>query len=320
VKIDRPMLAPLAALLFAALAAPLAAQSVPRADSLLQIGALARAESLYYAAARARPHDPIARWALGRYLVARGATRVGATLFEESLRFGGEPAIVGRDLVPVYLTIGEYRPLAALTAATPAERARAKWLVAHETRVVAPDSAIVAVFRPATDSTSIGSIPIRVNGRAMNAAVSSRVQGIVIADTALAARGLHTFAAAVPRSARTTVLATADSVGIGRLSMTNYPVTIAHVDGAQPAMIGLDMLGRLAPTFDPKANRVTLHTGRTVPSSAAANHFLTLSAGSDVRVMQAGGWMSVTRPQLARFLRERRWTFDGKRGELIAEP
>ncbi|MDB4877145.1 MAG: hypothetical protein JWM41_3591 [Gemmatimonadetes bacterium] len=309
-----------AALLAAVMAMRAEAQSVPRADSLLQIGALASAESLYYAAARVRPRDPIARWALGRYLVARGASRVGATLFEESLRFGGEPAIVGRDLVPVYLAIGEYAPLAALTAATPAERARAKWLVAHATRVHAPDSALAAVFRPATDSGSIGSIPIRINGRAVDATVSARVQGIVVSDTTLIARGLHTFDGGVPRAARITVLAAADSVGIGRLGMSNYPVTVAHLDGAQRAMIGLDMLGRLAPTFDPKANRVTLHIGGAAPSSAAANHFLTLSAGSDLRIMQGGGWISVTRPQIARFLRERRWTFDGKRGELIVEP
>jgi hypothetical protein len=97
-------------------------------------------------------------------------------------------------------------------------------------------------------------------------------------------------------------------------------VTIARLDGAQSAMIGLDMLGRFAATFDPKGNRVVLHAGGVAPSTGAANHFLTLSAGSDLRVMQGGGWISVTRPQIARFLREHRWTFDGRRGELIVEP
>ena len=121
------------ALASALLALPATAhgQSIRVADSLLQSGSLARADSLFYAAARVRPRDPIARWALGRYLVARGATRVGATLFEESLRFGGEPSIAGRDLVPVYLAIGEFRPLARSAIATPAERARARWLASH---------------------------------------------------------------------------------------------------------------------------------------------------------------------------------------------
>jgi Flp pilus assembly protein TadD len=41
------------------------AQSVRLADSLLRAGHLARAESLYYAATRNRPSDPVARKALG---------------------------------------------------------------------------------------------------------------------------------------------------------------------------------------------------------------------------------------------------------------
>src|SRR4051812_11276028 len=81
------------------------AQSVRVADSLLQRGSLARAESIYYAATRARPRDPVARWSLGRFLVARGAPRVGATLFEEALLFGGAPTMITPDLVPVYLAI-----------------------------------------------------------------------------------------------------------------------------------------------------------------------------------------------------------------------
>ena len=80
-------------------------------------GALQRAESLYYAAARAHPRDPAARWALGRYLVARGAPRVGMTLFEEAIQFGGDASKIGADLAPVYLSLGEYQKLSALRAA-----------------------------------------------------------------------------------------------------------------------------------------------------------------------------------------------------------
>jgi Flp pilus assembly protein TadD len=66
------------------------AQASRTADSLLNAGAVARAESLYYAAIRARPRDPMARWALGRYLAERGALRVAATLLEEADQFCGD--------------------------------------------------------------------------------------------------------------------------------------------------------------------------------------------------------------------------------------
>ncbi|MEX2152662.1 MAG: tetratricopeptide repeat protein, partial [Gemmatimonadaceae bacterium] len=45
------------------------------ADSLLAEGRLAAAESVYYAAVRQHPRDPLARAALGRFLSARGGAR-----------------------------------------------------------------------------------------------------------------------------------------------------------------------------------------------------------------------------------------------------
>src|SRR5437870_2911921 len=69
-------------------------------DSLLAAGRLVSAESAYYATARANPRDPIARAALGRFLAARGATRVGAVLLEEARQFGGDSAAIARALLP----------------------------------------------------------------------------------------------------------------------------------------------------------------------------------------------------------------------------
>ena len=293
-------------------------QSIRVADSLLRSGSLARAESMYYAAASARPHDPIARWALGRYLNARGAARVGATLFEESLRFGGEPSIVGRDLVPVYLTIGAFGRLAVLASATPAERARARWLVAHQPHTIAPESVVIVVFHPSTDSAILGRIPLRINGRKLDAVVTARVQGIVISDSATARR-LHTFGAR-RRGSRATMLAVADSVEIAKLTMINYPVTIVRPNDEQPTFIGLDVLGKLAPTFDAKGQHLMLRASGVVPASFVGAHVATWMSDSDLRIMQGGRWLSITRPNMAALLREHRWTLDAKRGQLIFEP
>ena len=156
-----------AALLLVARAALHAQQTDARADSLLRDGAIGRAESLYYAAVRVRPRDPEARWALGRYLISRGAVRVGATLVEEAVRFGLDPAVGAATLAPAYLQIGEYHALAALPSTTlsAGEVARARWLVEHPSRIVAPDSIIVVDYRPSAGDGAIGTIPIRVNGR-----------------------------------------------------------------------------------------------------------------------------------------------------------
>src|SRR5262245_51831706 len=136
-------------------AQPTRAQSIRLGDSLLAAGALARAESVYYGMARIRPRDPTVRWALGRFLFARGATRVGTTLLEESLQFGGDPVLVGRDLARSYLQIRDFAPLAKLAAASPAQRQRAQWLTTHEPRVVSPDSIVSAPASRAEDSTAV---------------------------------------------------------------------------------------------------------------------------------------------------------------------
>lgn len=293
------------------------AQSIRLADSLAQAGALTRAESLYYAAVRVRPRDPVARWSLGRFLVARGAPRVGATLFEEALQFGGERALVERDLIPVYLQIGEYKPLAALAAASPAERERAQWLAARESRVVAPDSIVVAQFRPSTDTATLGAMPIRVNGRTIDAVITTRIQGILIADTTDVATRVRKFASRGTTD-RGRVLAVADSLGIGRVSISNVPVAVTTLTGHQ-AEIGIDVLGRFSPTFDPKLGHMTLRVGGR-PSMPRGAGLTTWTTGSDVRVLQAGGWLSLSHPQMSRLLRDHRWTYDARRGQIIVEP
>ena len=296
------------------------AQSVRAADSVFQSGEMVRAESMYYAAARARPRDPIARWALGRYLTGRGAGRVGATLFEEALRFGGEPAIIGRDLAPLYLAIGEFGRLSNLASATSEERARARWLVIHRPTSIAPESLLTGVFIPGKDSLEIGRVPLRVNGTAVDAVVSPRVHGIVISDTAVA-NGLHKFGVR-GRGDRREILAVADSIGLAGLTLRNHPVTVSRLAGRVRAEIGLDVLGRFVPTFEPRTQRVTVHVGATAMDAAAAtpgDRLATFTTTSDVRVMSRGAWLSIARAPIANQLREHRWTLVPRRGELIVE-
>jgi hypothetical protein len=85
-------------------------------------------------------------------------------------------------------------------------------------------------------------------------------------------------------------------------------------------MIGLDVVGRFAPTFDPHTSRVTLHTsGRVDARLKNASGVATRLTANDLLVLQGGGWVSATQPRMARVLSERRWTLDAKRGQIIIE-
>ena len=310
----------------AARAAP--AQSIRLADSLLERGALDRAESLYYAAVRARPHDAVARWALGRYLAERGAPRVAATLMEEALQFGGDSHMIGPDLAALYERLDEYRELLALGGAplSAGERNRASWLLEHPTRVIAPDTLLVAQYREApAPSGYLGTLTIRVNGRPLDAAIAPRASGLVIADTNAIVQRLHRFPTPAGSAARgnPSLAAVADSIGIGRLSLTNVPVSVAPIDGGYQAAIGVDLLDRFAPTFDARASRVELRpAGSIAPGSApvGATSLPTLLTADELRVRQAGGWLAASSPQIVGLLAGRRWTLDARRGLLIVEP
>jgi hypothetical protein len=311
------------AAVFAALALlPLTAGAqTSRADSLLNAGSLQRAESLYYAAAQAYPRDPAARVALGRFLVSRGAPRVGMTLLEEAIQFGGDATRIGADLAPVYLTLGEFQKLSAMRAApiSNMDRERARWLVAHPTRMVAPDSSTSAPYKKSNEPSGIGSVTLRVNGRTIEAVVSTRVHGIVLSDTSALAKRVRVFRSP-GGGASQVVPAVADSIGLGGYSLASFPVSVAPLRGNEQATIGIDVLARFAPTFDPRAGRVTLHVSGSVPKpGTGADQLSTLLTPTDLRVLQAGGWTSIDQPPIATVLLARRWTFDAKRGQLTIE-
>jgi hypothetical protein len=299
-------------------APPLRAQALRAADSLLAAGKLARAESAFYAAARTRPRDPVARFALGHFLVERGATRVGATLLEESLQFGGDPVFVGRELARAYLATAEFAPLAALAAASPAQRDRAKWLTTHEPRVIAPDSVISVKLAPGGDSTSLGLVAARVNGVAIALSLSSQVQGIVVSRAAVSGRRPRIFTAGVDSTGDGDLLAVADSLSVGRLTMLNQPVAVATLPPGTQGLIGLAALGRFAPTADSKLGTLTLRPDGSVRDTVPGDRLPTLDQATGVSVLRSGVWIA-SPADVARLLRNRGWTFDAKRGTLIVE-
>ncbi|HTE46904.1 MAG TPA: retroviral-like aspartic protease family protein [Gemmatimonadaceae bacterium] len=299
------------------------AQANRMADSLLTNGALDRAESTYYAAARVRPRDPAARWALGRYLVARGAPRVGVTLMEEAVQFGGDQSLISADLAPVYLSLGMYHELAALSPSiSAADRDRARWLESHPTRLVSPDSILTVAYKKSVVAGEVGRVALEINGRTVDAVISTHAQGIVLADTGAIARKLRRFDASTGESAARAgaTPAVADSISVGKITFRNFPVTMQPLTNKVQAVVGMDVVARFAPTFDPRAERITLRLAGVVATPQQnVDVYSTLLTPVDLRILRSGHWISSDNAQMAKTFSERRWTFDARHGRIVVE-
>ena len=333
-RVARIALALLASVTGAA-ASPAGAQhALVRGDSLLRAGRVIEAESMYYAAAGAAPRDPRARFALGRYLAARGALRVGAVLLEEARFFGGDSAWVARELAPVYARLEDYAALAALPRSplTTVERERAAWLRDNPPAVNGADAATVA-FATAREGDALGTFPAVVGRDTILVAVDPGVSGWVL-DQRLGTEGKVRVFGGRPIAAGRSVGAA--DVRIGELRLTHVPVRFSRVFSPEAparagegrardprptaaARVGLDALGTLAPTFDPRAGTLTLRRdGRARTTAGERLPVLMLADGVYVPVTGALVPLAVARRRGA-VPSQRRWTFDRRRGEIVLE-
>jgi hypothetical protein len=297
------------------------AQSPRLADSLLQQGLVEQAETMYYAAVRAAPRNPDARLRLGRYLISRGATRVGAVLVEEAVQFGLDPALAAPTLASAYEYLGDFQSLSRLSPATVGVSAiaRARWLVDHPMRVAAPDSVILVDFRERMSGDTIGTVPARVNGRGVTAVISARARGITLSNDLATSLRVRRFESAVD-SGRVVRLAVVDSIDLGKVSIRNFPTRV-DISGAERGVtIGLDVLMRFATTFDGGAGKLTLRTaGSPGARPPQSTEIATLIVDGELLTATAGGWASIAVPNVGRLLRGRRWTIDTRRGRIVVE-
>lgn len=305
------------ACLFSVLAIPARGQAPRTSDSLIRRGSLEQGESLYYAAVRAHPRDPQARLALGRYLAARGATRVAVTLVEEAVQFGLPRAAAAPVLAQMYSELEQYADLLALPTGTlsAAERERARWLNAHPSRTIAGDSTVLMSYTARASDALFGTVTLRVNGRAVLMAIRAAGRGMSISESIATSAKAHRF----PANATRSIVGAVDSIGLSRVVMTNVPLTIESQPPGVEGTVSLAFLARFAPTFDPVSNRVTLRVSGTAPRLSTGNHFPLMEADGDLAIVQAGGWAPLRLPQMASMLRQRRWTLDFKHGQLVVE-
>lgn len=290
---------------------------VARADTLLIAGRIFAAESLYYIAVRRGPRDPVARLALGRYLAQRGALKVGAVLMEEARYFGGDAARIALELAPVYVRLGEYNHLAALPAsAVPyGERMRAEYLRDNRPGIAGPDSATVDY--QVSDSQLLGRVRILVGTDTVMATIDARAEGLVLDTTWARRKELHRFGAR--RVATRDVDAVTPTVALGPYVFTNVPTRFATLRSATKATIGLDLIGQLAPSFDPRRGKVVLRAGGRLPSTFPGLRIATLTNDRGVYVVKGETIFPLGHPDVQRYFRNSRWTLNPKRGEVLVD-
>ncbi|HKG95790.1 MAG TPA: hypothetical protein VKA84_28020 [Gemmatimonadaceae bacterium] len=308
----------LATTLALAAANPVSAQDeLLRADSLFRNGRVFAAESLYYLAARREPRNPATRLALGRYLAARGALKVGAVLMEEARFFGGDPDAVARELAPVYARIGDYRALTGLPAGvlTSAERARAEWLRMNPPSHAGPDSLAVAYVPGEGEGEGLGRVTIVIAGDTAEAVIDPSVFGLVLDTAWLRRKELRHFPGGGGASARGEVGVT-PLARMGALTLTNTATRFLPTGGRRRARIGLDVLGNFAATFDPSASRIFLRRNGAFDDEAPGTHIATLTLPTGVWLITDQVTPLSSESGRAQ-LRGRRWTVNPKRGEIV---
>ncbi|HEY0996747.1 MAG TPA: hypothetical protein VGD77_12205 [Gemmatimonadaceae bacterium] len=308
---------PVVFLLLVALLAPAtlpAQRDLARADSLLRAGRVSRAEAVYFAAARQRPRDPAARLALGRYLAARGATRVGAVLIEEAWRFGAAPGVAATHLAPLYARLADWQALARLDRAplSAGERARAAWLADNRSESTGPDSVALPLL-PGRDGPA--EVLIAVGADTIRAQVVPRAVGLVLDGSMAAAAGVRVFTGGATDSRQGA--AVAREVRVGSLMLRNEPVRLEPL-GAGRAQVGLELLARYAATVDPVARTLTLRRSGRVARGGGTRVPL-LREGRDAQVAWNGRLEPLGGVTLAGYLSRGRWTVDARRGELVLE-
>jgi hypothetical protein len=305
----------------AALAVPQVAHAqryITLADSLLRRGRVFAAETLYYYATRKTPRDPGARLALGRYLAARGALKIGATLMEEALYFGGDKKTVATYLAPVYEKLGNYKALSTLPSSPLpyAQRSRAEWLAENAPVIDGPDSATVPLG-PA-DSTSLGEVTLVIDSDTLRAALDTRVQGIVLDTSWLHRKAVKRFASTYDNDWRN-IAGVALTMHVGPFTLTNTPATFAASGVHDRARVGLDLLANMAATLDQRSATITLRREGRISDDAAGERIPTLAYPGGLWLIRRDGVWPLTGSVARGIIGTRRWTVNARRGEIVLE-
>ncbi len=296
---------------------------------MLLAGRLFGADSAYYAAARLAPHDGAVRMALGRYMFGRGGWRVAAVAMEEARHFGEDPAVVAADIAPVYAMLGiadslhkrpdDWAALAALpSAAVPlGERLRADYLHTSPPDMLGPDSSIV--MYTVSDSHLLGRVKLAIGNDTVFAVIDARVHGLVL-DTTWMRRdsSVKRFG---PKGSRdpAQVYGVISRVKMGEVTFVNAPARFQGFKTPGNALIGLDVFGALAATFDPRVGYLMVRKGGRVGSTLPGWRIPSFSGKNGVMVVKGDTMFPVGHPDVQQYFRVGKWTFDARHGAVVID-
>jgi hypothetical protein len=308
-----------------AMAAPAGAQNyIGRADALLRQGQIFQAEALYYYAARTEPRNATPRLALGRYLAARGALRVGAVLLEEARFFGGDRRAIAEHLAPVYARLGDYRALSSLpnSPLAYAERARADWLSENVTEPAGPDSVMLPLLRAA--AAPLGQIRITIGSDTLIAMIDVTVTGLVLDTSWATRRGIRVFRSNSDVGVRDHA-GVVPGLGLGALVRSGVPARFEAMSSSRTARIGVDVLEDFAPTWIQGSGAGTSGTlvlrkaGKAPTPSSMAERIPILIRPNDLMLVRPGGVVASLATQASQLSLTGRWTLDIRHGEVVID-
>jgi len=224
-------------------------------------------------------------------------------------------------LAPIYSSLGDYRALAVLPASplSPIERERARWLVSHAPVLEFADSVDTLHYKPLSDGTGVGIVSIGVGERSIDALIDPRVSGVVLRGRQAKRRaGLQSFG-----EDSSGVVAVVSELHLGNVTLSNVPARLDETSegtrGASGALIGLDVLRRLAPTFDAVAQTMTLRRSGQVALTTIGTRSPMLLDAQGLRILVDGRWESSASRTSGLLLSLHRWTLDAKRGVIILQ-
>lgn len=294
-----------------AYATRVAAQRAPRVDPspaeiAISTGDLDGAEDALYEAVRRAPREPSARGALGAFMAARGRLRIGATLLEEAVEFGGDSGAVQRRLSGVWRWAGEYGRAGALRASGLSQGERDALVRAGAAEVGGAATATVPL--EPNDLAGLGRISLVVGTDAVPADIAPQAEGVLLPATPALMAAVEPVGASGD-----TTFAVARDLKIGGVSLGATPVML--VPAQRAARIGLDVLARVSPTFDHAARTLTVRTGRA-PEGGEAWPLLLAFPGVSVVVEPGLPPVALHAPAGRAAIRGRRWTLDLDRGVI----
>jgi hypothetical protein len=302
---------------------------VARGDTMLLAGRLFGAESAYYAAAHIAPHDGAVRMALGRYMFGRGGWRVAAVAMEEARHFGEDPLVVATDIAPVYSMLGvadslykrknDWGALAALpSAAVPlGERLRADYLQSAPPDLLGPDSSIV--MYTVSDSHLLGRVKLAIGNDTVFAVIDARVRGLVLDTSWMRHDSLvKRFG---PKASRdpAQVFAVVPRMKMGEVTFINAPARFQGFKTPGNALIGLDVFGALAATFDPRVGYLRVRKNGRVSDKLAGWRIPSFAGKNGVMVVKGDTMFPVGHPDVQQYFRVGKWTFDARRGMVVVD-